>query len=255
MGLRRLFAYSVILVVVIILAAAYSAEAASYSVIDLGILPAISSTRQSYASSGLGISETGQATGQSNVYVNNVEVRHGFYWNNGSLTDIDAANPTENTFVNGMSPDGNVVGARGVGFAFSWSSATGFTNLQPLGGASGNAFGMNTVGDVVGESDGTLTFGTAWKSGAPSSPIKLSPFGTLFFSSAQAINTNRTIVGYSYNNSGSSVATVWNYLSGSSTWDANNGQSLGTLGGIASQALDINTAGNIVGNSIRAIRR
>ncbi len=111
---------------------------------------------------------------------------------------------------------------------------------------------MNTLGDVVGESDATLTFGTVWKSGAPSSPLKLSPFGSLFFSTAQAINSNRTIVGYSYDNSGNSVATVWNYLPGSGTWDANNGQSLGTLGGIASQGLDINAAGDVVGNSSRA---
>ncbi len=249
MGLHRPFAC---IVIILVLAAAHSAQAASYSVIDLGILPSYSSSLHSYDSSGFGISETGLATGTSDVYVSNVSYRHGFFWNNGTLTDMDAANPSENTFVNGMSPDGKAVGERGNGFAFYWTQAGGFTNLQPLGGASGNAYGMNMLGDVVGESDATLTFGTAWKSGAPSAPIKLSPYGTLFYSTAQAINANRTIVGYSYDNSGNSVATVWNYLSGSGTWDANNGQSLGTLGGTSSQGLDINAAGDVVGNSTRA---
>ncbi len=109
MSLHRAFAC---VVIVLVLAVAHSAAAASYSVVDLGILPSISSSLQSYDSSGLGISETGQATGTSDVYVSNVSYRHGFYWNNGTLTDMDASNPSENTFVNGMSPDGNAVGAR-----------------------------------------------------------------------------------------------------------------------------------------------
>jgi uncharacterized membrane protein len=224
-----------------------SARAADYDVVDLGILPSFNSANPGYQSIGYGIDNAGHAAGRSDMYVNNASVAHGFYWNGTTLSDMDSASSTANTFALGMSPDGKVVGAKGIGFAFYWSPGGGFTNLSPLGGTSGNAYGMNTAGDVVGSSVGALTYATVWKSGT-TSPTQLSPYGSLFYATAEGINNAKTIAGYSFG-PGSDVATIWNYSSGTGTWSP---QSLGTLGGSGSDALDINTAGNVVGNASRA---
>jgi hypothetical protein len=225
-----------------------STRAADYEVVDLGILPSFNSTSPSYGSMGMGIDDAGQATGQSNIYVNNAGKTHGFFWASGTLSDIDAPSSTANVFVNGMGPSGQVVGANGTGFAFVWTQGSGFTNLPNLGGTTGSAFGINSLGDAVGtDTEGSLVYGVAWKSGA-SAPTELTPVNSMFYASGQAIDSSRTIAGISFGPS-SDMATIWNYISGTGTW---TGQALGTLGGTGSDAYDINTAGDAVGNATRS---
>jgi uncharacterized membrane protein len=245
MGARRAFCCALAIVVVL---AVRSTTAADYNVIDLGILPSFNSTSPSYASMGMGIDDAGQAAGQSDIYVNNVGKTHGFFWASGTLSDIDAPSSTANVFVNGIGPSGQVVGENGTGFAFVWTQGSGFTDLPNLGGTTGIAYGMNSLGDVVGnDTEGTFVNGVAWKSGS-SAPTMLAPVNSMFFASGQAINSNRTIAGISFGPS-SDMATIWNYNSGAGTW---SGQALGTLGGTGSDAYDINSAGDVVGNATRA---
>jgi uncharacterized membrane protein len=232
---------------VLVLLEIQSAIAAQYSVIDLGILPSFNSSSPSYLSMGEGIDDANQAAGDSNIYVNNVGVTHGFFWDSGSLSDLSSPSSSANFFVHGMGPSGQVVGENGTGSAFVWTKTAGFTNLTNLGGTTGAAFGMNSLGDVVGtDTEGSLVYGVVWKSGG--NPITLSPVNSMFFASGQAINASRTIAGFSFGPS-SDVATIWVYDTGTGNWV---GQSLGTLGGTGSDAYAVNTAGDVVGNAERA---
>jgi probable HAF family extracellular repeat protein len=220
------------------------ARAAVYDVVDLGYLPN-SGTANSAGSEGLGIDDAGEAAASSDV---NDYTTHGMYWNGATSSDLDTPSSTVNTLVHGMGPSGKIVGENGVGFAFVWSHGGGFTNLANLGGTTGAAFGMNAAGDVVGtDSQGSLVYGVVWKL-ATGAPTQLTPASSKFFAIAHGINSSRTIAGISFDNS-FDLATVWNYNSGSGTWTP---QSLGTLGGVGSDAFDINTAGNVVGYATRA---
>jgi hypothetical protein len=146
-----------------------------------------------------------------------------------------------------------VFGEKGIGSAFTWTKASGFTNLPvPSQKNISRAFGMNAAGDVVGDSslaNGASTAGTVWKSTGQNT--LLSPFNstTYFLSTAVAINNSRTIAGYSFNNL-DQIATVWNFGLASGQWTA---QSIGTLGGADSTAYDINNAGIVVGQASRAL--
>jgi hypothetical protein len=225
--------------------------AAGYDVVDLGLLPSFNSMLGPSDTMGIGIDNAGQATGTGDIYVNNVSVSHGFFWQSGNLADMDSPSSMANTFVHGMGPGGQVLGENGTGFAFEWISGSGFTLLPiPSGKNNAAAYDMNTTGDIVGSSSnnsGTLTNGTVWKSGGGTT--LLAPVNSLFFSSASAINGARTIAGISYNNI-NQQASVWTFNSGTGQW---SGQALGTLGGADSSARDINSAGNVVGDSTRAL--
>jgi probable HAF family extracellular repeat protein len=218
------------------------AQAAQYNVVDLGYLP--NSDPNAAGSEGLGIDNAGEAAASSDI---GPFTTHGMYWNGTSASDLDAPSSTVNTFVHGMGPSGKIVGENGAGLAFVWNHGTGFSYLTNLGGTTGAAFGTNAAGDVVGtNTQSSLVYGVAWKLAA-GAPTQLTPADSKFFASARAINSSRTIAGISFDSN--DLATVWNYNSGSGAWTA---QSLGTLGGVGSDAFDINSAGNVVGFATRS---
>jgi uncharacterized membrane protein len=216
--------------------------AAVYDVVDLGYLP--NSDSSSAGSEGLGIDNAGEAAASSDL---GPFTTHGMYWNGTSASDLDTPSSIANSFVHGMGPDGKIVGENGSGFAFVWTHGSGFTNLTNLGGTTGAAYGMNAAGYIVGTDTNAFVNPVVWKS-ASDAPIKLDAANSMKNAIAHAINSSRTIAGTSFDSN--DVATIWNYNSGAGTWSP---QSLGTLGGVCSDAFDINTAGNVVGYATRSV--
>lgn len=123
---------------------------------------------------------------------------------------------------------------------FRWSSGT-IENLQTLGAADDDAYGINNLGHVVGKAllaPPVRYHAVLWKT-----PSTIRDLGTLggTNSSAQDINDNGVVVGYSETASGDTHAFIWRSDLGM--------RSLGTLGGNNSKAFAINSSGVIVGES------
>jgi hypothetical protein len=223
-----------------------------YNVVDLGYLP--NSNSSTTGSMGLGIDDAGEAAASSNISVN---VTHGAFWNGTTLSDIDPTHPTADSFVLGMGPNGQVLGETGSGFGFVWTGGpeTPLSNIDPA--HTGAAYGMNSLGDVVGsDTESSLVVPVVWKSGGsptalntPANPLNMnSPY---FSGSAAAINSSRTIVGASFGPS-NDAATLWSYNSGTGSWTPQLLVTPTATSGSGSDARDVNTAGNIVGNFVRS---
>ena len=113
-------------------------------------------------------------------------------------------------------------------------------DLGTLGGDTSRGFGINNLGQVVG--DATTVNNAASHAFLSSGSGPMQDLGTLGGSDSQAksINDKGQIVGGAYNSSGSYHAFLY----------SGNGpmQDLGTLGGINSWADSINEKGQIVGS-------
>jgi probable HAF family extracellular repeat protein len=125
--------------------------------------------------------------------------------------------------------------------AFLWSRGT-LTNLGSLGNAGSRAYGINDLGQVVGDSDtGPLSESSPAHTFRYSTG-KMADLGTLGgrYSTAIAINQRGDVAGTSATASGQEHA--FRYAGGRMT-------DLGTLDGRRSTAMDINAAGQVVGES------
>ena len=220
-------------------------------VINLGGLPG------SASSVAEGINDAGQVVGQSGGYaiewsggkiiklgpgaafgINNVgqvvgESVGATEWSGGSVINLGGLPGYRISEVVGINDAGQAVGYSEVGkltYATEWSGSS-IIDLGP-----GAAFGINNVGQVVGESVGATA--TEWSGG---SVINLGGLPGSTFSEASSINDAAQAVGFSLVD-GQAFATEW---SGGKVID------LGGLPGSASSVAEgINDAGQVVGYSL-----
>lgn len=122
--------------------------------------------------------------------------------------------------------------AIGIGFSPLAKAYDSFTDL-----GHGAAFGINDLGQVVGQSSKSLSIAqaTLWNGTTPTSLGVLS--GNTY--ATGGINNSEQVAGYSLTSTGSQ-ATLWN---------GTNPSALSGLGGAYSQATAINNAGQVVGFS------
>ncbi len=126
------------------------------------------------------------------------------------------------------------------GRAFRWQSGN-LEKLKAFSYADDYGYAINNHGAVAGK--GLLVSPLRYHAVIWPSPSQHYDLGTLggTNSSAQDINDNSTVVGYSETATGETHAFIWRAKLGM--------QSLGTLGGKNSKAFSINTQGIIVGES------
>jgi probable HAF family extracellular repeat protein len=212
-------------------------------IIDLGTLPG------GTQSAAFDINNRGQIVGQSNTADGET---HAVLWHQGAITDLGtvpsgtfstalAINDSGQIVGSGNSP-GDMEAGDQVDHALLWKNAT-LMDLGMLPGVRGiQAFAedINARGQVVGlspipsgSSHGFLWQDGAWTDlGALASPNN--------FSYAAALNDRGDVVGYSINRSIPAASAV--------IWKAGTIMDLGTLTpGRASQAIDINNHGQVVG--------
>jgi probable HAF family extracellular repeat protein len=222
-----------IIVWVCLIAFGLTAAAAgqSYSVTDLGTLGGASS-------GALAINDVGQIAGISSLSDGDDRA---FVWSKTQgMKDLGLLHAGDLTSTaSGINDAGQVVGTSG-GYAFLWTKSGGMQDLGNLGGTGVNAYGINSLGDVVGDSylsDGSQQHAFLWTQASG-----MQDLGTLggIASVAYAINDSEEIVGFSFL---SDNVTEHAFL-----WTAADGmQDLGTLGGQSSVAYGINLLGEVVG--------
>ena len=161
------------------------------------------------------------------------------FWQAGSSTYLGGG---VNSVGNGVNDAGQIVGAtyngNGVSTATLWSNGT-ITYLSSLGGVASYAHTINSLGQVVGESNiaGDANYHATLWNGTNASDLGV--LNGYVDSTAYAINDTGQIVGRSIDANGASTATLWS--NGTIT-------NLGTLAG-TSKANAINASGLIVGVS------
>jgi probable HAF family extracellular repeat protein len=136
-------------------------------------------------------------------------------------------------------PSSTEGGTRG----FTWTSSGGLVEVPTLGGDISRVFGVNSGGDIVGNSNVTA--------GGPthafirlSGQSTLTDIGTLGGTSASAskINDTRQVAGTSFTSTGQQRAFIWSQSAGMTN--------LGVLGtGNYSIGRGINASGDVVGDS------
>ena len=210
-----------------------AAVAAAYGALDLGTLGGNSSEA-------IAVNSTGQVVGMSNTAGDVTATEHAFSWTQaGGMVDLGTLDGTWSWAV-AVSPSGQVVGYGT--HAFSWTKAGGMVDLGTLGGSNSRASAVSPSGQVVGYS--YTTGGTDWHAFSWTQAGGMVDLGTLpgeTQSSATDVNERGQIVGSSGTSSGAGDAFSWTAAGGMID--------LGTLGGDYSDAMAVNSTGQVVGYS------
>lgn len=198
-------------------------------VIDLGVLGKLSSGLGE--STARAVNDLGQVTGYSTTTIDT----HAFRWQNGHMTDLGAIGST--SYAYGINNLGQVVGTTGPYIhAVLWSNGA-IRDIGTIGGAAENsaAYSINDAGQVVGQS-GIRAF--IWDNGVMTALGSLSPGRA---SQAFKINASVQVVGVA------DAGTRQHAF----LWERGHMTDLGTLSAhyADSQAIDINNAGQVVGES------
>jgi probable HAF family extracellular repeat protein len=197
-----------------------------YRITDLGALGGV----YTY---GYRINDVGQVVGQSDDASG---AYRPFLWEAGSMTDLGSLGGAYGS-ANGINESGQVVGgsqlATGAFRAFLWDNGT-MTDLGVLeDNVTSMAYGMNDVGQVVGNSSRRAFL---WENGAITDIGDLGADGA----AASDVNSSGQVIGWSFQSGRFPHAFLWE-----------NGQmaDLGTLGGASSYAYGISDSGQVVGEA------
>ncbi|MFQ5808035.1 MAG: hypothetical protein ACE5JM_00325 [Armatimonadota bacterium] len=233
---RRAISVGIVVVCVVAVIGAASAQLPRYLVKDLGTLGGS-------ASYGEGMNDAGQVAGHSRMPGD--QVLHGFVHDGITLHDVPPLGGPSSG-LRDINNGGRAVGwahdSNGYGHAILYDVGTQTTtDLGNLGGVNAGAHAINDPGDVVGYS--LTTFGEyhAFLLPAGGTMIDLGTLGGTW-SEALGINDIGQVVGKSRTTPGS-------YQSHAFFWEGGPLIDLGTLGGSYSNANDINNLGQVVGRS------
>jgi probable HAF family extracellular repeat protein len=196
------------------------------------------------SSIGIGISNSGQVAGY-NAFPAADDKGYGIRWDGTAAITLDTLGFGYYNIGIGINDQNQIVGTSWAGSTFHpvrWDGSA-ITDLGTLGGGSGEAWGINEAGQVVGHSNTTgddADHATLWNGGA------IIDLGTLGGTNSSAISiTDKGIIVGSANtaNDLTNRATLWDASTGIAT-------DLGSLvANLGSSAGDINNQGQIVGSS------
>ena len=180
---------------------------------------------------------------------------HVFSWtSDGGMVDLGTPPGTENAFLRAANISGQVAGSAskdGSETGFSWTQRTGFVDLGNLGSSAGIGIspnGINAVGKVTGL--GTTSNGDQHAFLWDPRGTRLKDLGALGaggWSAGWAISASGQVVGYSNppGVDGPDAVPEPRHL-----LDETDGMiDLGIIGGVSSQAVAVNEAGQIAGRS------
>jgi len=194
-----------------------------------------------------GINDTNQITGESDSHNNT----HAFLYENGQMSDLGTLTSGGSGYSSGhaINRTRQVAGETSLALASTIHAAlfSGGTiqDLGALGGDYSAAYGINSSGIIVGESDVvqlgvTNVHAFVYTNGTGGSVVDLGTLGGNY-SSAKGVNDSGTIVGEAETIiGGTTLLHAFSYSGGVMS-------DLGTLGGSSSSASAINGAGLIVG--------
>jgi probable HAF family extracellular repeat protein len=238
----------------IILFAAPTLIAQTYTVTDIGVLPGYSSSLAYYVNS------SGQATGCSDNSTSQSTLCIGespsdaYLWSSEKgLVDLGNLAGFDSSVAVTVNNSGQVVGLSGnsetgITYGFVWTENGGMVELAPLsGGTYSVANANNNKGMIIGYSSVSNgdVHSVVWQLSGGSYRIKdLGIVPGLPYTYAYDINQNMQVVGEAYNSAGTHyTAVLWSQSTG---W-----RNLGTLpGGEDSIADWINDLGTVVGGAI-----
>lgn len=215
----------------------------------LNIIPTLGGT----SSIGASLNDLGQVTGQATLANGNTRA---YVWQVGvAMTNLGVLSGTVETSGTGINNRGQVTGyadltGNGTAYrAFVWGAQSGMVALsQPAPYSSTLGFAINDSGVIAGwGSTGANLDAVTWAPGALPQVVP-DPYGVAGPSFARSINESGQLAGRHYIGSG-------RYMAFRHTPGANSPLALGTLGGDSSQALGINDAGWVVGDSVDETNR
>ncbi len=226
----------------------------------------------------LGINDAGQVVGWAETAEG---VTHAFLWNpdspnaaTGTMIDIGILDNGYSSTAEDINNNGQVVGwtaynsiYSGPKAAFLWDPVNGMTDLGTLGGLSSQAFGINDAGQVVGTaktadweySDETSAF--LWNPDSPNSATgTMTDLGRLvsdlyysYASSATDINNAGQVAGWSYFTGSAYITDAFLWNPDSPNAATGTMIDIGSIGS-ASNTIDINEVGHVVGNYLSSVQ-